>query len=528
MLPVTSIDTTGVVNRRGAVDGLKKGEVLSRENLRVIGLEVSERLNKKFNGSDRYNATEVSGGIFLSGYRYYNGDADHVNFAVTFLYWWNRSTEGRLYHIDNHGNVTLKETLPVNGYPQPCWEQVKVSSNNLLLFADGFNGIWSYDGNTDYSWIQRSTAKNPVWMRMHLDRLFAFEENSDSLIYAINVTGGGEVTNFADSTDAGEIVIGPRRGARLQWGEVDSQDLYMWKNDSIWILEGRTPSEFSVRVVHESRGTPARHSVVKTDSTILFLADDFEFYSFGGTQASTQLLSYKMAVSGDFSKDLVAIINKDRMNEVVATYHDHLYRCSIVENGATQNKLEYFYDTTNKTDGLTRDNNVSCYIIYDKTPPDKKQLLTGRTDAGYVMYQHRGLNWDNQAASPTMPLKIQSSFLKLDPTIMVRVKRIYGDFQVLGAEDLLVKHFIDARTADSDSVEIPLQIQGETKNITSFMRMNSQASITSRQVMPWARSKALSHSLKLDFNRKNIDLSFSKFHLEYVPKNRKIRKSVSI
>ena len=460
---------------------------------------------------------------FLSGYRYYNG-----TFAVTFLYWWDNSLEGRLYHIDNLGNLTLKETLAVSGRPQPCWEQVKVSGNNLLLFSDGFNGIWSYDGNMGYSWTQRNTTVSPVWMKIMLDRLFAFEENSDSLLFAVNVTGGGEPTNFSDSTDAGEIVIGPRRGSRLQWGIIDNETLYLWKNDSIWVLSGGVPSEFAIREIHPARGTAARHSVIKGESTVFFLGDDFEFYSFGGSQESTQLISYKMAVSGDFSKDLNPIINKDRMNQVDATYHDFLYRCSIVETGETIQKLEYFYDTTNKTDGLTRGNNVSCYIIYDKVPPDKKELYTGRSDAGYLMLQHQGLNWDNDATSPTMPVKLQTGFLRLDSIIMTRIRRIYGDFQVLGAEQLKVRHFIDGRNATSDSVEVPLEISGEYKNPTTMIRINSQDSFTSRQVMPWARAKGLSHSLKLDFDRNNIDLSFSKFVIEVVRKQRKLRSAVGV
>jgi len=522
MLPVFDIDTTGVVNRIDAVDALQKGEVLSRENLRVIGINAEKR-NKKFPGSDRYNSTEVSGGIFLSGYRYYN-----VNFAVTFLYWWNKGSEGRLYHIDNLGNLTLKETLPVTGYPQPCWAQIKVSGNNLLLFSDGFNDIWSYDGNLDYAWINRDSGVSPVWMEIHLDRVFAFEENSDVLLFAINSTGGGNPTDFDNSTDAGEITVEPSRGSRLQWGILDNETLYLWKNDKICVLEGRTPSEFSIRVPHPDKGTPARHSVIKGESTTFFLADDIEFYSFGGSKGSTQLISYKMAVGGDLSKDLVPIINENRMDEIVACYHDHLYRCSFVESGEVINKLEYFFDTTNKTDGLTRGNNVSCYLIYDKVPPNNKQLLTGRTDAGYMMYQHRGLNWDNNASSPTMSVKIQSAFVKLDQTIMTRVVRVFGNFQVLGAEDLRIRHFIDARNATSDSVEIPIPIQGETKNITNFIRVNAQASVTTRQVMPWARAKALSHSLKIDMDRNNIDLSFSKFQMEIVKKNRKMRKAVGI
>lgn len=519
MLPLIDIPVTGNINRRDARDQLKKGDVLARENMIVYGIGDAKRL-KKHPGSDRYTDTEI-GTIYTTGYRYYSGQT-----AKTYAF--NNGTK-KLYFVDELGNET--EVLHVPSNPNqvsyPVYETIRVSSNNLMIFSDGFNGLYTYDGNIGNSFTSASGSPNLVDMLEYLDRIFGFEEDSDTLLFSENVTNGGSPTTFSNSTDAGEITVGAKRGSRLlrivRWlGTV-----FLFKDDSIWVLEGNTPSTFSVREVVSNLGLGGRRGIAVGRNAIYFVGSDFEVYSFQGTVASLKILTYNVALSGDRTKDLNEIINKYRMGQVSACFHDFLFRLSFVETGETIAKMEYVYNTTNETEFFTRGNNVSCYIVYNKTP-DNGQLVTGRSDVGYLMHQYRGLNWDNQASSPTMPVKLQTAFIKPQNEENTRFKRIFGDFQVLGAEELNINYYLDTRLAKSSSKTITLPIQGETKNLTNFIRTNNQTSISSRSILHWAYAKGQSIMCELDFDRNNIDLSMTKFSLEAIAKNRKRSKYVSI
>jgi len=458
-LPIKEISVIGNINRRDLRDMLKKGDVLARENFIVYGIADAKRL-KKTPGSDRYTSAEI-GTTYTSGYRYYNG-----NVGKTYAY--NDGTK-KLYFIDENGIETSVLDVPaVPGTPSyPCFETIRVSGNNVMLFSDGVNPIYTYDGNIGNTFaVGADITTLPVDMLAYLDRIFAFEENSDVLLGSENVTNGGSPTQFSSATDSFEITIGAKRGSKLMRIVFWLGTVYLFKDDSIWVLEGNTPSSFSVREIVPNLGLAARRGIAVGRNAIYFLGSDFEVYQFQGTVASLKILTYNIALSGDRSKDLNEIINKGRMPQVSATFHDFLFRMSFVETGETVAKMEYLFNTTNETDGFTRGNNVSGYFIYDKTP-DFGELKTGRSDVGRIMSQYQGLNWDNDASSPTMPVKLQSAFIRPNDINNTRFKRIYGDFQVLGAEDLEIGYYLDTRLAKSDRGTVSMDIQGETKNLST-------------------------------------------------------------
>jgi len=520
MLPILEIPSTGNVNRRDPRDMLKKGDVLARENLIVYGIADAKRM-KKSPGSDRYT-TNALGTFYTSGYRYYSN-----SIAKTFAY--NNGTK-KLYFVDENGGETsvLDVQTPPGISSYPVFETIKVSGQNTLLFSDGTNPIYTYDGNIGNVFTSSTNDTTPlVDMIAYLDRIFGFKENSDVLLGSENVTNGGSPTNFSSATDSFEITVGAKRGSKLMRIVFWLGTIYLFKDDSIWVLEGNTPSSFSVREIIQNVGLAARRGIAVGRNAIYFLGSDFEVYQFQGTMASLKILTYNIALSGDRTNNLNEVINKFRMSQVSATFHDFLFRLSFVETGETVSKMEYIFNTTNDTDGFTRGNNVSCYFIYDKTP-DIGQLVTGRSDTGRLMHQYRGLNWDNQAASPTMSVKLQTGFIRPKELENIRFKRIFGDFQVLGAEDLTVNYYLDTRLAKSDIGTVSMSIQGETKSLTSFIRTNSQTSITSRGILKWAKSKGQSLMCELDFDRKDIDLSMSKFYTEVIVKNRKRSKHVGV
>ena len=510
---ILTVSPTGRINRRDKPDEIGDDEVLSRENFIVIGTK--NKKNKKIPGSDRLNATSAGTPPFVWAQRYYTGGAFRKSFAY--------NQNGTLYHIADNGTLTsLITTFSPLAYPSSAI--MKVSGNDILYFAEGIaNSIYSYDGNAGNTFTREgSVTLTPVIMISHLDRLWVVEEDSDSVNFSVNLNP----VNFTDSTDAGTISIGAKRGSKIQALAILNETLYIFKSDSIWALLGKTPSEFTVVEVHPFRGIAARRSMQNVESAIIFLGDDYEFYSFGGTIESTKLLTYDLAIAGDLTKDLNQIINKDRMAQVASTYHNFLYRCAFTETGETQNNLEYIFVTTNETDTITRGNNVSCYMKWDRNP-DKNELITGRSDIGRLMHQYRGLNWDNQATSPTMPIRIQTKFIG-GGIQNQRFKRAWVNSEVLGAEPIRIRYYLDTRNAVSDSVNDEWVIQGETKSMTNNIRINSQLAVTSRVNLRHNAAKGQSISFEINQDRADVDFSFSSIDLEVVTKNIKRNQRVGI
>ena len=512
--PNIIITPTGIINRRDKDCEGDMSHVVERENFRVIGVGKAKR-NRKIAGSDRYTTIAVGSNPFTWGKRYYTSN----DFTKTFAF-----SGGSLYHVDNLGST---EALIETFYPKarPCSEIFKVSGNDLLLFSEGVDtGMYSYDGNTTPTFTkEESVTLNFVDMVSHLDRIFGIEENSDILYFSKNL----DPFDYTDSTDAGQITIGAGRGSKNIKLCLLNETIYILKEDSIYVLQGRTPSEFVVRLVVPNVGCVSRGSVSTATITnsIYFFASNLEFVNFDGV--NIKILSYNIAMGGDFTKNLNPVINLNKLSDMDSVFHDNLYRCTFTETGHTYNNMEYCFDSTNETDFFTRGNNVGCYISYDRTP-DKGQLITGRSDTGLLMYQNRGLNWDNQATSPTMPIKLRTKFVGDEKPSNLRFKYAWCDAEVLGAEPIVINYLIDSRSAASDSRSEQFAIYGESKNLTNFIKISSQTDISDRQVLKHSGSKGQNIQFYIDQDKNNLDFGFSNIHVLAIRKNVKRSYKVGV
>lgn len=518
MRDIVRIKPTGRMNRRAIATDLADTQVINRVNFYVSGQKEYAKV-KKFPGSTRYNSTSVGDEAVTWAARYYTKANKRRNYFFS---------NGVLYHIDDLGTTTtVGSFFSMEAYPVSV--EMRVSDIDILYFTDGVNGMYSYDGNTSNTFTPETNVNlNFVGMVSWLDRLWGFEEDSEDLYFSVNL----DPTNFTDSTDAGIITIGAKRGSKIQQIIVYQETLFIFKTDSIWVIEGRTPSEFSVREVHPSMGLAARRSLVECGSVLIGLMSDYEVYSFGGTQSSMKLLTYDIGLSGglvDTNENLLPIINTDRMEQVCAIYHNFMYRMSFVSNESDapiHNTYEYVFNTINETDAFTKGNNVGCYLKYDRIP-DTAVLITGRSDIGRLMRQYSGLNWDDDAEGASMRLIHQTAFYGLEGPRNFRVRRVWGNFGVLGANALPIRMLIDGRTALSDSTTDNLDTQGETKTVGP-LRIQSQASVTSRQIPRHANAKCQSFSLLIDETLSDRDIEFSSFDCEIISKNNKRSKKIGV
>lgn len=513
-----TISPVGRIDRRNLVTKGQSIDVLSRENLSVIGLKEEERRVKKVPGTDRLNSTTVGSYPFVSGARYYTKREVRKTFAF--------NQDGYIYHIDDNGNTTQKVgVFDKNAYP--CWVNMRVSDTDILYFSEGVNtGMYSHDGNIGNDFIKEtSVTLNFVGMVAWLDRLWGFEEESEDLYFSVNL----EPTNFTDSTDAGVITIAARGGSKIQALIVINDVLYIFKEDLIARINGRTPSEFSVEIVVDNFGLPARRGIAQDrySSNVYFLGSDYEAYSFSGTKESLKNLSYYIALSGDFSKDLVPVLNRENMEKVSSTFHDRKFYLHFVENGDTNPNLGWVFNTTNETDYVLRGAKITFFMQWDRHP-DKGELLVGQYDTGRLMFMNRGLNWDNQASGATMSIKTQTKFIGGDSIRNIRARRVWLKSEVLGRDQVAVRTYLDTRLAKSDSTEDTYATFGESKALTSFINIPSQSAITSRQIPRHANSKGQNISFAVDETMAGRDWGFEAFVAEIILKNKKRSQKVGL
>ena len=505
--PIGNIDRRHLVNLGNNID------VLSRENLSVIGFKSEERHIKKCSGSDRYNLESVGNYQVVSPFRYYG-----LNSRKNYFF-----SGGRVYFIDENGNTSeVLSLFNVNAYP--TFVEMQVSSAYMLYFMEGIStGMYSHDGNISNVFQQETAVTlNLVDAVAWIDRMVGFEENSEDLYLSKNL----EPTNFTDSTDAVVITIGAKRGSKLQKVIVGADDnLYIFKTDSTWVLEGKTPSEFRVREINPNLGLAARRSLKIVNEGMIGLMSDYEVYSFDGQ--NFKLLTYKVALSGDFTADLNPIINRDRMEQVASIYHNFLYRMSFVEDGQTQNDMEYVFNTINETEFFTRGNKVASYLRYDRVP-DKGELVTGRSDIGRLMKQYHGLNYDNQASDATMSIKTKTKFNSANGGKNFRVRKVWLNSGVLGARPIPIRTYLDARNATSDSTSEDMTVYGEYKAPITLMKISSQDALTSRQIPRHANAKGQSVAFELNETIPDFNMEFSSFECEIIGKEAKRNHRVGV
>lgn len=511
MRDTVKIMPVGNIDRRSMVTQGKSSAVLSRENLMVIGVDEKDRFIRKVPGANRYNSTSVGSFGVSSMTRYYAQDKSRKNFFFS---------GGRVYFIDENGNASeVLSLFDVNAYP--TFVEMQVSSAHILYFMEGIStGMYSHDGNMANAWTkEEAVTLNFVDAVSWLDRLWGFEENSEDLYFSVNLAP----TDFTDSTDAGVITIGARRGSKLQRIVVGKDDnLYIFKTDSIWVIEGKTPSEFRVRELSPNMGLAARRSLQKVNEGMVGLMSDYEVYSFDGN--SFKLLTYNVAMSGDFTTKLEPMINRNKMDEVNSCYHNFVYRMSFVENGKDTPDMEYCFNTINETEFFTRGFKIASYLVYDRIP-DKNELVFGRADAGRLMRMYHGLNPDNGDSGSMFIIKTKTKFNGLGMSRNFRVRKVWLDANVREARNIPIRQYVDGRFLYTDGVSENMDTFGEGNSI---LGMSSQSAVTSRQIPRHANSKCQNVAFEIDYQLRDLDVEFSGFEIEIIGKNQKRSHKVGV
>jgi len=455
----------------------------------------------KFGGTNPYNQTLLSAPVSWVE-RYYGKMADGTLKKKMFCFSGNSIYSGD----DPSGLLTSRKSgFTSDVMPESCTMQV--SGNSVLFLFTGKDIVTYYDGNDGDVWYDSSIAyrfqQGVVW----LDRIWAFEEKSSVLKYSKSFYP----ENFVDSTDAGEITIGSDKDSFIRRIMLLGDTLFIFKNNSFYYIEGRTPSTFGVRLVTTKYGLAAQRGICLCGSALIFVNEfNKEIYSFGGSETSIELMSKEIKFS--------EILNHNRSEYICCVEHDNIFRLSFQHVEATLPALYNSHEVCFPIDErnskgqpkwcLTKGANISCYSVWDRQ--DDNELVTGRGDVGKVMYHNRGKNWDNLA------MEIQ---LRTKDAIYAEGKNCRYNYLTIDAspqqdKTVTVRWFLNSRISGAASSSISQALDGEETAIAA-MAFATQTRFIDRITIPMTYGKGNSLSIEIYDNSLDIDIDLYSMLLDY-------------
>ena len=426
------------------------------------------------------------------------------------------SQDGKIWHIDSLSQtaIEVKSGLNPNAYPRH-W-LYKVMTQTKMYMVDG-KDLWKYDGNNEYR-FDKMTIKDtsdasiyPIDVIEHKDRLCLI---SKAFLY---ISANLAPETFDDSTDCIQIIIGSGKGENLALGKIPGNDtLYILNTEGIFALYGDTlsavASTFEVRLV-EGRRIISGRTAQFVENAIVFLADDYNIWSFNGS--STTKLSH--------DEKLEDFVNRDRtaLNKAVATYYNNYYMLSFVEVGEVNNTLEVWWDALENKCEFVRGRNVASYLYVDPTVETPYQQF-GRSDINMVMWSDRGYNFDGHAIAS----KLWTKDITVKKGKNVRFLAFYPELESQGARTISIKYFLDGRLGDTTGNAAWSQsLEGEYRSL-GFIRIKNQSQFT--DVIRPKINYAKGQSIAFYINYQEVDgrCDFKGMGIDYALKEGKSVKTV--
>lgn len=430
--------------------------------------------------------------------RYYTVEAGAIS-PKTFVY----TQDGVIYVLDDLAATatSVKTGLASNAYPTH-W-LFKTANMTKMFLVDGLN-LYKYDGNNDNKWELVSitdTSGNsikPIDLIEHKDRLILIS-NTD-----LYISKNLDPEVFNNATDSLQVIVGSGKGKNFAVGKIEDK-LYILNTEGIFVLDGDVisalASTFEVRLVEE-RNIIASRTAYKVEKAILFLADDYELWSWDGS--SSEMLSFELRL-----KDFVNT-NRDMLDKAIATYHNNYYKMSFVETGTAENNIEIWWDAFENKIDIIRGRHISCYMKTDPTV-ETEYMQMGRSDAGTIVQDNRTSDFNGVAIAT----RLRTRDLTVKKGFNVRFMAFYPEIMPTGNRDITINYLLDGRSSNptGSAAQWVQNLQGEVKTLGT-MTIKNQEQFTGR-VRPkikYARGESIAFEiidatlgLKADFMGLGID-----------------------
>jgi len=404
---------------------------------------------KKIGGTNRYNQATLSKPITWSKRSYHKlGDGSFVKRTFCF-------SNGTIYHGNDTTGIMASAQAGFYASAIPLDMTIQVSENSILYLFTGHDTPYKYNGNGSYVWEKSGLSAEIIAGIVHLDRAFYIKENSSEIDYSETLLPETIEDTLITGNDKNSVNRAIVLGA--------DESIFIFKNNSIYQLYGRTPSSFQLRLVTDKYGLASKRAIHQVGSGFIFLNElDNELYFFGGSESSIMNLTEK-------NVRLREILNltDDAITNTCMSVHDGLFRFAFQhrESVIDANNCELIYCISEpRPDGLPKwslikGSNVNCYTLLNQQG-DGNKLITGRSDIGCLMYHNRGFDFDGNAIETIMrtaEVVVSEDEEMIFPEFFVKAKP--GSVNV----NSTFRYFLNGRV--SDRGETSQSMDGETNTV---------------------------------------------------------------
>lgn len=413
---------------------------------------------KKIGGTQAYNSTSLgsdNGIPWVERSYHVRGDGSVVSRTFAFY-------DGAIYHGDDVAGILTKDTEGFRKNAIPLSESFQVAGNSILYFYTGEDVPKKYDGNGSFVWEVTGLSADIEGGISHLQRMWYWHKRSSLLSYSVNLK--------PEEMDD-EILVGDntRDSFIIACARTGNERFFVFKNDSIWELQGRTSSSFRFVRVTDKYGLTNKRAFYNVLGAIIFQnSDDNELYLFNGTESSIKPITEDTVRLREVQDQTIDSISNSCM-----TVHKGYFRFAFQHKEDTDidaNGCELVYPLGDpRPDGLPkwsliRGSRVMSYARFTRYN-DNNDLITGRSDVGKLMYHDRGHDFDG------LPIytKIQTADIIASEDKAAR----FGDFVVKGKPcshtlPITFKYMVNGRFFDHADTHYFVP-KGETRNVGTII-----------------------------------------------------------
>lgn len=468
---------------------------------------------KKVGGTQNYNATSLGSdrGIpWVERSYHIRGDSSIVKYTLCFY-------NGAVYSgNDVNGTLAVTNATGLTPTSIPLSETFQVSGNSLLFLFTGSDTPYKFDGNGGTIFELTGLSDDYVGAVSHLQRMWYWSTLSSSLDYSNTLT---------PETISASILVGDnaKDSYIIACILMGNERFFVFKNNSIWELFGRTTSTFQFRRITNQFGLASKRALYPVGGGIIFLNQyDKELYFFGGTEASIKPITEDTIRLREIMNQTV-----DSINNCCMTTHKNYFRFAFQHVSSTidSNDSELVYPLNDpRADGtpkwsLIRGSRVYSYSRWTREG-DQNELVTGRSDLGRLVYHDRGNDW----AGDIIQTRVRTGEIQLSEDKVARL----GDMIVKGKPgsvnlDMVFRYYMNGRFPNSSDAQDYLP-RGETRTVGTVIL--HQSDLYNRRIIP--RTKyALGNSVSFELEDNHLGTDVELYSIAFTAKERyKIRNAL--
>lgn len=411
----------------------------------------------------------------------------------------NGSSNAQLYKWSGSGSFSTVGTANITKDSQMNF----VQASNVLY---GFNGtdVISVDSSLTYTKNPSSVPKGMVaaWFHNYL-----FVANTSSFPNRLFFSNLGDPTTFS-GTDF--IDINPNDGDQITALAIFNDELYVFKNNTIWTITGFSGSSFSTTATLSQNtnnkiygyGTPSQKSVVTAGKDMYYLSFAGgipHFRSFIQTQFASTL------EQGIISFDIEGTLNTLNLSQLslcAGAYDGKYIYWSVPTGSSNHNDTVLVLEPTIKTKGKTMTHrcwakwtgfNAAQFAVSNLA--GENVIYFGDGTATGLVYQLNTASFTDNGTAVTMDVKTRNYFYDLSRK--AKYKYIYTTFTSDSAASVSLNARLDE--ALNFTTQATISQQGDSPGLGSFILGTSTLGGQDQSTVRTIFQHLTGHKLQIEF-----------------------------